>query len=81
MLDFLTIINITDINILLLQEMKPPQESRSALVLSSAANLLLSAWEKGHLYNEFYITIHIHPFSTQFPSQTSTRELSLFTIK
>jgi len=30
---------ITDINILLLQEMKPPQGSRSALVLSSAAKL------------------------------------------
>ena len=72
---------ITDINILLLQEMKPPQGSRSALVYPQQPNLLLSAWEKGRLYNTFYITIRIYHFSTQFPSQTSTRELSLFTIK
>ena len=46
--------------------MKPPQGSRSALVLSSAAKLTFFVWEKGRLYNEFYITIRIHHSSTQF---------------
>src|SRR6185312_13654985 len=64
-----------DINILLLQEMK---QAVPLWFYPQQPNLLLSAWEKGRLYNEFYITIRIHHSSTQFPSQTSTRELSLF---
>ena len=56
--------------------MKPPQGSSSTSVLTSAVtNLSFSAWGKGRLYNEFYITIRIHHSSTQFPSQTSAHYL------
>ena len=70
-----------DINILLLQEIKPPREAVLLWFYPPQPNLLFSVWEKGCLYKEFYITIRIRHSSTQFPSQTSTRELSLITIK